>query len=204
MHAGEQQLALAGFRYGAAGLKKRPAFADANVYKGDTHDRSRAWRPDVRCGVARRGGGGRNREGDAADSRCPHRVFDELHVPGDPAVYLETGPDVDRMGDRRPGRHLGVQPQRLLSRRVRLSQGLVQAARHQRRACGHHPPPIARQTEGKITLELRFMLPASLEGAAWQLRDLDEGGRGPRRPRRQPELPDRGPAAAPGSAGIES
>ncbi|MHB8974377.1 MAG: glycoside hydrolase family 99-like domain-containing protein [Pirellulaceae bacterium] len=33
---------------------------------------------------------------------------------------------------------------------------------------------IARQTEGQLTLELRFMLPGSLEGVAWQLRDLDE------------------------------
>jgi hypothetical protein len=33
---------------------------------------------------------------------------------------------------------------------------------------------IARQTEGKITMEMRFMLLGSLEGAAWQLRDLDE------------------------------
>ena len=33
---------------------------------------------------------------------------------------------------------------------------------------------IARQTEGKITMEMRFMLPGSLEGAAWQLRDLDD------------------------------
>lgn len=33
---------------------------------------------------------------------------------------------------------------------------------------------IARQTEGTITLELRFMLPAALDGAAWQLRDLTD------------------------------
>ena len=33
---------------------------------------------------------------------------------------------------------------------------------------------IARQTEGRITMEMRFMLPAALEGAAWQLRDLDD------------------------------
>lgn len=32
---------------------------------------------------------------------------------------------------------------------------------------------IARQTEGQITLAFRFMLPAPLEGATWQLRDLD-------------------------------
>jgi hypothetical protein len=33
---------------------------------------------------------------------------------------------------------------------------------------------IARQTEGKITLEMRFMLPAAMEGAAWELRDLEK------------------------------
>ncbi|MHB0958694.1 MAG: glycoside hydrolase family 99-like domain-containing protein [Pirellulaceae bacterium] len=33
---------------------------------------------------------------------------------------------------------------------------------------------IARQTEGTITLEMRFMLSSSMEGAAWQLRDLDD------------------------------
>lgn len=33
---------------------------------------------------------------------------------------------------------------------------------------------IARQTEGKVTWEFRFMLPAAMEGAAWQLRDLQE------------------------------
>jgi len=31
---------------------------------------------------------------------------------------------------------------------------------------------IARQTEGQITLAFRFALPAPMEGAAWQLRDL--------------------------------
>ena len=31
---------------------------------------------------------------------------------------------------------------------------------------------IARQTEGQITLAFRFVLPAPMEGAAWQLRDL--------------------------------
>ncbi len=33
---------------------------------------------------------------------------------------------------------------------------------------------IARQTSGRITLEMRFMLPEPLEGAAWQLRDLEQ------------------------------
>jgi hypothetical protein len=32
---------------------------------------------------------------------------------------------------------------------------------------------IARQTEGKITWDFRFMLPRVMEGATWQLRDLD-------------------------------
>jgi hypothetical protein len=32
---------------------------------------------------------------------------------------------------------------------------------------------IARQTEGKITWDFRFMLPLAMEGATWQLRDLD-------------------------------
>ena len=32
---------------------------------------------------------------------------------------------------------------------------------------------IARQTEGKITWGFRFMLPSAMEGATWQLRDLD-------------------------------
>lgn len=31
---------------------------------------------------------------------------------------------------------------------------------------------IARQTAGKVTWEFRFMLPAAMDGAAWQLRDL--------------------------------
>jgi hypothetical protein len=33
---------------------------------------------------------------------------------------------------------------------------------------------IARQTEGRVTWEFRFMLPTAMEGAAWQLRDLIE------------------------------
>ena len=33
---------------------------------------------------------------------------------------------------------------------------------------------IAHQDAGKITLEMRFMLPGPLEGAAWQLRDLED------------------------------
>lgn len=32
---------------------------------------------------------------------------------------------------------------------------------------------IARQIAGKVTWELRFMLLAAMEGAVWQLRDLD-------------------------------
>ncbi len=33
---------------------------------------------------------------------------------------------------------------------------------------------IARQTEGEVTWEFRFALPVSIEGAAWQLRDLND------------------------------
>lgn len=35
---------------------------------------------------------------------------------------------------------------------------------------------IARQTEGQLTLEFRFKLPARMDGACWQLRDLTEAG----------------------------
>ena len=37
---------------------------------------------------------------------------------------------------------------------------------------------IARQTEGQITLEFRFRLPAAMEGASWQLRDLEKAAVG--------------------------
>ncbi|MFI5380450.1 MAG: glycoside hydrolase family 99-like domain-containing protein [Tepidisphaerales bacterium] len=33
---------------------------------------------------------------------------------------------------------------------------------------------IARQTQGKLTLEFRFKLPTRMDGAAWQLRDLQD------------------------------
>lgn len=33
---------------------------------------------------------------------------------------------------------------------------------------------IARQTEGKVTLDFRFMLPRFMEGAAWEIRDLEK------------------------------
>jgi hypothetical protein len=33
---------------------------------------------------------------------------------------------------------------------------------------------IARQTQGKVTWEFRFMLPEEMEGATWQLRDLEQ------------------------------
>ena len=35
---------------------------------------------------------------------------------------------------------------------------------------------IARQTEGALTLEFRFRLPAAMDGACWQLRDLERAG----------------------------
>ena len=35
---------------------------------------------------------------------------------------------------------------------------------------------IARQTEGALTLEFRFRLPAAMDGACWQLRDLEQAG----------------------------
>ena len=35
---------------------------------------------------------------------------------------------------------------------------------------------IARQTEGRLTLEFRFMFPARMDGACWQLRDLEQAG----------------------------
>lgn len=35
---------------------------------------------------------------------------------------------------------------------------------------------IARQTEGKLTLEFRFMLPNRMDGACWQLSDLSQAG----------------------------
>ena len=35
---------------------------------------------------------------------------------------------------------------------------------------------IARQTEGALTLEFRFRLPAPMDGACWQLRDLEQAG----------------------------
>ncbi|MCY3018266.1 MAG: glycoside hydrolase family 99-like domain-containing protein [Planctomycetota bacterium] len=35
---------------------------------------------------------------------------------------------------------------------------------------------IARQSEGPITLEFRFKLPAPMDGACWQLRDLKQAG----------------------------
>ncbi len=35
---------------------------------------------------------------------------------------------------------------------------------------------VARQTEGKLTLEFRFKLPTAMEGAYWQLRDLEQAG----------------------------
>ena len=162
------------------------------------------WCPAVRCAVDERGHAGRNREGDATDSRCPHRVSDELHLPGDPAVYLETGPDLDRMGNRRPGRYLGVQPQRLLPRSFRLPQGLVQAARHQRGARGHHPPPD-RAADRRQDHDGNAVHAAQFPGGRGMATPRSgRGGRGPRRPRWQPELPDLGPVDASGSAGTGS
>ncbi len=35
---------------------------------------------------------------------------------------------------------------------------------------------IARQTNGQLTLEFRFKLPARMDGACWQLRDLEQAG----------------------------
>jgi hypothetical protein len=35
---------------------------------------------------------------------------------------------------------------------------------------------IARQSEGQVTLEYRFRLPSRMDGAAWELRDLNEAG----------------------------
>ena len=35
---------------------------------------------------------------------------------------------------------------------------------------------VARQTEGTLTLEFRFRLPATMDGACWQLRDLEQAG----------------------------
>ena len=35
---------------------------------------------------------------------------------------------------------------------------------------------VARQTEGALTLEFRFRLPAPMDGACWQLRDLEQAG----------------------------
>ena len=35
---------------------------------------------------------------------------------------------------------------------------------------------VARQTEGTLTLEFRFRLPAAMDGACWQLRDLEQAG----------------------------
>ncbi|MGD0899580.1 MAG: glycoside hydrolase family 99-like domain-containing protein, partial [Thermoguttaceae bacterium] len=35
---------------------------------------------------------------------------------------------------------------------------------------------IARQTQGRITLEYRFRLPARMDGACWQLRDMEQAG----------------------------
>ena len=35
---------------------------------------------------------------------------------------------------------------------------------------------VARQTEGALTLEFRFKLPAAMDGACWQLRDLEQAG----------------------------
>lgn len=35
---------------------------------------------------------------------------------------------------------------------------------------------IARQTKGQLTLEFRFTLPARMDGACWQLRDLEQAG----------------------------
>ncbi len=35
---------------------------------------------------------------------------------------------------------------------------------------------VARQTTGTATLEFRFKLPAAMEGACWQLRDLEQAG----------------------------
>jgi hypothetical protein len=35
---------------------------------------------------------------------------------------------------------------------------------------------VARQTEGTVTLEFRFKLPTAMEGACWQLRDLEQAG----------------------------
>ena len=35
---------------------------------------------------------------------------------------------------------------------------------------------IARQTEGQITLEFRFRMPNLMDGASWQLRDLEKPG----------------------------
>ncbi len=37
---------------------------------------------------------------------------------------------------------------------------------------------VARQTEGSLTLEFRFKLPAAMDGACWQLRDLERPGVG--------------------------
>jgi len=37
---------------------------------------------------------------------------------------------------------------------------------------------IARQTEGPLTLEFRFKLPARMDGVCWQLRDLSQAGVG--------------------------
>ncbi|MCX6937275.1 MAG: hypothetical protein NTU80_05160 [Verrucomicrobia bacterium] len=35
---------------------------------------------------------------------------------------------------------------------------------------------VARQTEGSVTFEFRFKLPTAMEGACWQLRDLEQAG----------------------------
>jgi hypothetical protein len=46
----------------------------------------------------------------------------------------------------------------------------LQDTNHQQAVTIKHQ--IARQTAGKVTWEFRFMLPAAMDGAAWQLRDL--------------------------------
>lgn len=38
--------------------------------------------------------------------------------------------------------------------------------------------PIARQAKGQVTLEFRFKLQTRMDGACWQLRDLEQSGAG--------------------------
>jgi hypothetical protein len=79
---------------------------------------------------------------------------------------LLSGWEVDRSGGRFEFSPNGLAFHSDWFKLVDTSSSAALTLRHQ----------IARQTRGKLTLEFRFKLPARMDGACWQLRDLEKPG----------------------------